>query len=161
MCVWETIIWGVTLSHQTLLFTIIFCIGVFFKWNKLYKADMLTNKLAGPGFTRKPTSLFFWTSKFSPLLANAYPPPLPNIILKLSNQCNQSRPVQSLCPTNIAKMIGLDCHSPTEILYPPKKKKKSLPLNTAWIFIPLTEASFPKKSNDISKIQSNCFLSQS
>lgn len=77
--------------------------------------------------------------KFSLFLKNAYLAP---ILFKLSNQCNQSGPVQSPCPTNSAKMIAWCIILQRLFLKKEKKneKKQQSHRNPAvQISIPLTE----------------------
>lgn len=106
------------------------------------------NKLLVLGFTWKPTVIlsifFFQNQQVQAFLGECLSGPRP-IIPSSSNSpisTISQRPVQSLCPTNRAKMIGLDCPCPTEMLYPQKNNPAT---EYCLIFIPLREASFSRK----------------
>ena len=127
------------------------------------------NKLLVLRFTWKPTVFFSFLSFFfffqnqqvQAFLGECLSGPHP-IIPSSSNSpisTISQRPVQSLCPTNRAKMIGLDCPCPAEMLYLQKKKKKP----GHWVlldFHPTERGKFLSESNDMSE-DIWCFLVQS
>lgn len=138
---WETV---------SSLSTLTWCI--IFKWNSHYpNAEIIWDKQTPcPGIYMKTNRdsfysfFFFQNQQVQAFLGECLSGPRP-IIPSSSNSpisTISQRPVQSLCPTNRAKMIGLDCPCPTEMLYPQKNNPAT---EYCLIFIPLREASFSRK----------------